>query len=211
VLRGAEWAVFRDGLGLLWATSETAPELPATGVRVFDDLPAPSRVALLAAVGAALRRRTVRPPPRTAVADAAVAAVFETARGALDGEVLEENPAWVWRRQVADAHAAVGGPSPPGLPEDWDREDWGLALDGLRDRVLWDLDFALADLALDASPDAFRPVRAALGIAPGYFTAVAPDPTPDELAAARRTHRRLTRTGHPPPDMPPGPDDGLPF
>ena len=160
---GVEWALVREGLGLLWALVEDAPDDgAATGIGLFDHLPAASRVALLAEVAAVLRLRAVPPPPPSAVADAAVAAVFEIVHGAVHAEALDGPGDGRWRRLVRAAHARVGDPEliPPGTT--WGPDEWDLAIGGLRDRVLEDTDYALADLALDAPPEVIRWVRAAL-------------------------------------------------
>jgi hypothetical protein len=93
--------------------------------------------------------------------------------------------------------------------EDWvptnassrDTAKWELLVDYLAHRILWDdEDFLDGEFFLDLDPDAARRAKAQLGIAEGYYTAVAPDPTDRQLEAVRRTLRELS--GRPDPHEP---------
>jgi hypothetical protein len=86
------------------------------------------------------------------------------------------------------AFGHVGEPSDDVLPsaDSRDTAEWDLLLECLADRILWDCDREMGDEFLDADPDASRAMMAELRIDPDYFTAVAPDPTDEELNAARR-------------------------
>ena len=139
--------------------------------------------------------------------DAAVAAILETIRDGLRAEVQGDDTRNIWRRRVLNAHRQIQ--NDPDVPEPMKWEDWEDAVESLNNRLLWDTDYALADHVLDADPETIRPLRQALAIEDDYFTAIAPDPTPEEVEQARQTLRRVL-----------GPDqvaeiapeeDGLPF
>ena len=80
VLHGAEWNLFREGLGALWDSVEESAVIADnldTGIRVFDRLESGSQLALLALVGKALSDEAIPSPDLTANTEGAVAAIFE--------------------------------------------------------------------------------------------------------------------------------------
>src|SRR3954451_6278838 len=81
ILRGAEWDLFRDGLGMvrdLVEESKSAddPEIGSVGVEAFDQLQPNQKLALLARVGKALKDEGEPMPELTAHTEATVAAVY---------------------------------------------------------------------------------------------------------------------------------------
>jgi hypothetical protein len=72
-----------------------------------------------------------------------------------------------------------------------DRWQWLVEL--LADRVLWDRDFEMVNEMIDAPPERAAAMRAALGITPEYYTAIAPDPTDHQLDALFESLEGLTR------------------
>src|SRR3954466_2470015 len=81
VLRGAEWQLFRDGLGMVCdlveeAKSSDDPEIGSVGVEAFDQLQPNQKLALLARVGKALKDEREPMPELTAHTKATVAAVY---------------------------------------------------------------------------------------------------------------------------------------
>jgi hypothetical protein len=78
-----------------------------------------------------------------------------------------------------------------------DLDEWEVLLGCLADGILWDRDFELGHHVLDAPPDAARAMLSQMRIDPGYFTAIAPDPSARDLDAARCVLAELT--GRPAP------------
>jgi hypothetical protein len=70
ILEGAEWALFREGLSVLWDSVEESfddPELCFTDVQIFDRLEPAQKLAMLEAVGSALCNEDVPCPELTAI------------------------------------------------------------------------------------------------------------------------------------------------
>src|SRR4051794_14261888 len=79
VLRGSEWDLFCEGLGLLRDQVETwldDPDLCMTGVAIFDRLQPASQLAMLALVGQALHDEAEPCPDLTALTEGTLAAVY---------------------------------------------------------------------------------------------------------------------------------------
>ena len=123
-LRGAEWTLFREVLGVLWDQVEMGietdePALFRTRVRAFDRLGPNQKLAMLALVGRALAREEVPPPELTSVSEGTVAAVLallrqevaielDAAASPTDRRAAEtEGIATHWRELVRAAYAEV--------------------------------------------------------------------------------------------------------
>src|SRR6266540_5571336 len=208
VLRGAEWELFRAGLGEVWDLVEDSFDgegFVSSGLAAFDDLQPGQKLALLAQVGQALHDEGVPSPELTAHAEAAIAAVYEHVRQSVEVEIdAQDVPelaqhAFFWRRLILAAcrQGDVAGDEP--LPDEGcdDLSEWALLLDCLTGRIFWDDDYARADHFLDADPETSRVELQRCGIADDYYTALAPDPDEEGLEAARRTLREVT--GRPEP------------
>jgi hypothetical protein len=71
-------------------------------------------------------------------------------------------------------------------------EEWEFLIDDLANRILWDDgDYDAGDAFLDDDPAEARAMMELMGIARGYYTDIAPDPTEEQLEAIRRTLRSL--------------------
>ena len=84
-LKGAERALFREVLGMLWDQVELAIDtgeldLCETGVGSFDRLTPNQKLAMLALIGQAMRSEDVPAPELTSVSEGAVAAVLALLR-----------------------------------------------------------------------------------------------------------------------------------
>ncbi len=204
-LRGAEWHLFREGLSYLGDSVEELIEDPdldpcvcETDVDVFDRLEPPQKLAMLAAVGTALRKEDAPCPKLTSLSEGTFAAVFGAIRRWIEAEIYvqpEDSPpegGKTIRDHVVAAARETGLELK--IPDTTcsDIETWDEILDGLMDRVLWgDRDFELEGLFLDKGPEVASGLRSELGISREYFTAVAPDPGPEEIAAVRECLRSL--------------------
>jgi hypothetical protein len=213
-LRGPEWELFREGLGLLKDQVETTvddPDWCNTGIDVFDRLTEASKLAMLALVGKALHDEAAPCPELTALTEGTFAAVFAAIRGFIEFEIdlanddpTHEEDESSLRSLVLAAFREVNPEWDGSLPapdcEDMDR--WDFVLGEVTDHVLWDRDFEDEALFLDSDPGRNHNVKAILGITANYFTAVAPDPKAAELAAVRESLRMLCQR----PDRPGRPD-----
>lgn len=212
VLDEAEWALFAAGLDLLWDEVERdisdGADDSDTGVGAFDRLTPEQKLALLAAVAAAVRDPAVPCPRHTAANEGAVAAVFAAARGLLADELDGAEPPGGGETTelrgllLAAAGDPDGREDPLPDPAGTDPEPWEWLLEEVEDRVLWDADFEMGDLFLDLPPEHARERLEQAGIDPDYYLSSPPEPGEVGLAAARRTLARLL--GRPEPG-----DDGL--
>jgi hypothetical protein len=70
--------------------------------------------------------------------------------------------------------------------------EWEFVGECLANRILWDDgDHEVGPAFLDADPVVSRSCRDELGIAEDYYTAIAPDPTDEQLDSVRRTLREV--------------------
>ena len=204
-LRGAEWNLFREGLSYLGDHVEELIEDPDldpcicwTNVDIFDRLEPPQKLAMLAAVGTALRKEDAPCPQLTSLSEGTFAAVFGAIRGWIEAEidVQQEGGQTEGGKTIRDLVVAAARETRSGLKIPVttcsDMEAWDEILDDLMDCVLWgDRDFELEGLFLDKDPEVAAGLRSSLAISQEYFTAVAPDPGPQEIASARECLRNL--------------------
>lgn len=160
-----------------------AEEWP-TGVRLFDELSWQQRLALLARVANALFKPDVVAPQLSAVNEATVAAIFAHVSTNLvieldeakDDNLPADYDIYYWRKLVAACQERPSGSEDFYLEVQCaDLGDWEVLLECLGDCILWDADWDLPDLFLDAEPELSRARRRRLGIEKDYFTVPAPD------------------------------------
>jgi hypothetical protein len=92
-LKGAEWALFREALGILWDRLEIGididvPDLCQTGVGSFDRLTPTQKLAMLALIGRAMTTEDLAAPELTSVSEGTVAAVCTLLRDEARSEVV---------------------------------------------------------------------------------------------------------------------------
>jgi hypothetical protein len=208
VLRGAEWVVFRTGLGVLvdlvTEELESGGELPCdTGVEVFDYLRADQKLAMLSLVAWALKDEAVPPPELTALTEGTVAAVYASVRDFLVCEIdaadraESEEDRTGWRSLVLTAVNTFMEPDdwedpPPKVTSD-DVSDWEFLIECLKDRVFWDRDWEMASPFLDVDRYMRWALEGHVSVIPEYYTHLPPEPTQKELADVRRLLHGLTR------------------
>ncbi len=71
-------------------------------------------------------------------------------------------------------------------------DEWHWMLDTIEDRVLRDDDYEPLDGVMDGDPDTAEYIKQTLGIAPDYYSAVAPDPIESDMVRIRNTIKRVT-------------------
>ena len=192
VLTGPESALFRAGLGSLVEQVDVLDHDWDLGVRLFDALSHPQKLALLAEVGSALLDPGVTPPPLTAIREAALAAVYAHIRSEMHVEIdLGQNEfrklvlACLEHEEPLEPHDPLRDP-----PCD-DPHEWDAALDCLTDNLLWDDDFDMESVFVDAPPEASDRLKGQMGISSDYYTGIPPDPTDKELPSIRRRLEEL--------------------
>jgi hypothetical protein len=191
-LDGAEGELFRAGLASLVATLDCCEKhgIPwETGVFVFDTLTPAAKLAILNLVGDALLQRHVPSPMLTAVTEGAAAAVYEHIRLMVEEEV--DTSETMWRERIAAAYVEVGGARRMPVTTIATFERWSLRIECLEERIFWDCDWDHAEAFLDLHPTVANFTRSVTGILDEYYTAIAPDPTPEQLRQIRSSLRRL--------------------
>jgi hypothetical protein len=186
ILTGAEAEVFRHGLASLMYDIEEAEELEMpllTGVSLFDRLQYSQKLTMLEIVGGALLRESIACPMHTAVAEATIAAIFHHLETELDVEIDEHR--YDLRRVIVAACKECGMTDElPGL-RSTGRNRWRSAIESLTDQVLWDCDWQDDSATMEAAPDVAEDVKDIAGITDDYYTALAPDPMPEQLSRIR--------------------------
>lgn len=193
-LAGAEAELIRESIAnmidmLREEADGLADEWPC-GVKLFDELSWQQRLALLARVAGALLKPDAPMPNLSAVNEAAVAAVFAQIHCnliieldiATEPHLPADYDIYYWRRRI------VAYQEPPQSEEEFflheqcvELGEWEVLLDSLADRILWDADWDMPDLFLDAEPKLSRARRRRLGIEKDYFTTPAPDPRDQDV------------------------------
>jgi len=166
-----------------------------SGVQRFDELQRNQQIAVLLGIARALLRDNVPPPPKTAITEATVAAVYQRTVVILFDEIelktnLDRTDPEVAktlvpfsRKLALAAHQESPYSESEDLPEPTctDREAWKILIADLRDELFWDYDWEMEE-PLDGDPERNRAVKNELGIDGDYYVSVAPDPT-DEQAS----------------------------
>jgi hypothetical protein len=168
-----------------------ADEWPC-GVRLFDELSWQQRLALLARVAKALFKPEVPAPELSAVNEATVAAIFAQIQrnivieldNAKDTDLPPDFDICYWRRLIAACQEPLASEDDFFVEvQSADLDDWETLIECLSDGILWDGDWGLPELFLDAAPETSRARRRRLGIERDYFTTPAPDPRDEEVPA----------------------------
>lgn len=176
------------------------------GVKLFDALTIEQKIAMLADVSGSLFDPITPAPKLTAVNEATIAAMFAAVRSEIQVEIDEDGMRAVertdwhpWRRSVLAALREDDGEIMPSddeepLTVDCDDPDrWDCAIEALESGILWDDDWNMEDQFMDADPALSEVLKARLTIDDDYFTSPALDPTPQQLAEAKRKLREIVR------------------
>ncbi|MEM6473038.1 MAG: hypothetical protein AAF802_25985 [Planctomycetota bacterium] len=212
-LGGEEAELVRDSIAAmveeLASCRETEDEPWRYGICLFDDLSWTQQLGLLDQLASYLLMETEQTLELSGINEAGVAAIYRNIAQQIELEIeLEEvsPPEYRcrWRAAtlaafVCNEHAEVleaEGDGPAAFeidPESTVVAEWESIVDCLADRVLWDRDFEMVNEVIDAPPERAAAMRAALGIQPSYYTAIAPDPTEHQIDALFESLDRATR------------------
>lgn len=217
-LVGEEAELVRDSIATmveeLASCRETDDEPWKYGVTLFDELTWQQQLAVLDVLATHLLQTTDAVVELVGINEAAVAAVYQNVLQQIELEI-ELQPVsppefrYRWRQAALDAfrenesEEVVRDELISQLDDDesiFDLEvdcvevdDWRWLIDSLADRVLWDRDFEMVNEMIDAPPERAAAMRAALGITPGYYTAIAPDPQNHQIDALFESLQAITR------------------
>lgn len=217
-LVGEEAELVRDSIATmveeLASCRETDEEPWRYGVMLFDELSWQQQLAVLDRLATNLLQATSATLELVGVNEAAVAAVYQNILQQIELEIELQpvSPAefrYRWRQATLDAYRenetdeivqeemiSQQGDNESIFDLDVDCTDldqWRWLVESLADRVLWDRDFEMVNEMIDAPPERAAAMRAALGITPGYYTAIAPDPQNHQIDALFRSLQELTR------------------
>jgi len=193
-LVGLEGRLFADGLwDLIEDRNLSKWEDYELGIRIFDSLTYPQQIAVLHQVGTALLRSELPCPRLTAVLEGGVAAVFQHLRISVEIETDEPPPYRpTWRQRIARTCRECRVPDVPKVSST-DREAWNSCISSLEDRILWDADYDDGDNFMDSPPELDEAMKGMFGVSADYFTAIPPDPRPEEVPRLREELIALCR------------------
>lgn len=201
-LIGAEAALIRAAaLDLMQSLQEETDDLNGEfpcGVKLFDELSWQQRLALLARVASALLDSNVAPPQLSAVNEATVAALFAHVNRNLaieldyagEEDLPPEYDKHCWRRLIAACQEAPNEEFNLKV-DSTEASDWDDLIQALQDQILWDADWDMPELFMDAAPELSRRRKYRLGILEDYFTAPAPELREAEVPEAFESLERL--------------------
>ena len=123
-------------------------------------------------------------PELTAVMEGTVATVIYNISGMLEEEIENAPNDTSFRALVSQAcRELTEGEDDIDWPADScdDMEEWDFCMEILHDGILWDTDYIGEENYIDLPPEASEALKQCMGVAPEYFSAIAPDPTPAQL------------------------------
>ena len=197
--------VMSAGWGLADSISAEAPQGNVQfGIVLFDRLTGQQQFLMVEKVLTALLEPTIPTPPSTALMDATVAAIYaqlytsveielDDARMDRDESLDEENHFEVRQeilealREPVDSDERMEESPEGGWPTLLcdEIEEWELAIESLRSRILADEDWQMETLAIDLAPDTSKSLKKEMGIQRDYFIDIPPDGSDEEAEAAR--------------------------
>ena len=217
-LVGEEAEMVRDSLATMvqeLASCRETEEPPwEYGITLFDELTWQQQLAVLDLLATNLLQETDETLELSGINEAAVAAVYQNIVQQIELEIELHPVSPVefrcrWRQAALDAYRENEDDDvlrQEILSQDANRSSvfdidaeclevdrWRWLVELLADRVLWDRDFEMVNEMIDAPPERAAAMRAALGITPGYYTAIAPDPTDQQVDALFESLEHLTR------------------
>ncbi len=217
-LVGEEAELVRDSLATmvqeLASCRETEEQPWAYGVTLFDELTWQQQLAVLDLLATNLLQETDETLELSGINEAAVAAVYRNIIQQIELEielhpVSPEEYRCRWRQAALDAFLENEEDDVLLQEERLQEADeesvfdievdslevdrWSWLIEMLADRVLWDRDFEMVNVMIDAPPERAAAMRAALGIHSGYYTAIAPDPTDRQVDSLFESLEQLTR------------------
>lgn len=189
VLRGAE----RDLIGgAAWILTDDIRTLSSSGyslqlgIGLFDRLTWQQQIVLIDRVLSYMLDESIPAPPRTAMLDATIAAIYAQLLARLECEIdMERYP--VEMQHEEEIHPlrqeVLNALLEHDPDQDWpdvgccEQDSWELAVESLQELVLADQDWAMDDLTMDLSPERGQELKQVMGISDDYYIDVPPEAT----------------------------------
>lgn len=159
------------------------------GVKRFDTLSVPEKLGILEYVARCLLVKRVKAPVITAIAEAAIAAIY--AQVILEVEIEIDEGSTDNRRLVRKACVECGLRDDVPNVSSEHLIEWRGCLDRLENRIFWDADWEEDIIEPDDPPEKANAFRELFGLHDDYYVAVAPDPNPQQLLTVRKRLKRL--------------------
>jgi hypothetical protein len=201
VLTAAEWCCLSDAVDWLRDGIESDVDSDSnvtdTGIAIFDRLTAEQKLLILADTVEALVVPEIPCPDHTAVNEGTIAAIFATLRQHIDFEMDMESGTHHRRALLA----ALADDPPEEMPaaDCDDGDEWDLMVEFFTDRVLWDRDFEIEEVA-DLPPEAAAELHEMMRFGGReYFSTAADEPAAGVLENARLKLRKLVKDS---PELP---------
>lgn len=169
----------------------------AIGVPLFDQMTPEQQIVMINRVIGYLFNPSLDPPPRSALLDATIAAIYTHAYGDVCAEIDSARGDDESEQDDTECRQAViqalrdkpieAGEEPQSDfpdPNSDDMEEWEMAIDSLRGCVLPDEDWQMAEFALDLPSDQSAKIKQQLGIDGDYFIDIPPEVTRAEARSA---------------------------
>lgn len=199
ILTDGEAALFRAGLASFIVhlnRPEDVDSLMDIGVSAFDRLTFPEKMAMLEIVARGLLDADVPCPQLSAVSEGALGAVYYHIMAQVELEIDENRRAF--RPLIREACEAMGITEDLPKPNSKRVDAWLDCVEMLMDLIFFDRDWEQENVPLDASPEIAGEFKEYFGIDDDYYSAVAPDPSPQQLERIRSSLQQMTH--RPPPE-----------
>jgi hypothetical protein len=193
-LTGMEAQLIRDTAGELVdaiRAEKDYGEPVELGIPTFDQLSWQQKMVMLLHVLKPLLIEAVPSPPRSALNDATVAAIYAQMETGVESEIYfqqttaqSEEGDTDRRRQIIEAIEEHGSELNWPDPECVVMDEWELAIAEVKSWVLPDEDYQMDGLTLDAPPEKSHELKRIMGISQDYFTTVPPDSTDNQARTA---------------------------
>jgi hypothetical protein len=185
--------------------SASAPEDSVQfGIVLFDRLSWQHQMLMLEKVLSMLVDPSIAAPKSSALLDATVAAIYAQIRTSLEieldhakmdmGDSLADGDHFDVRMELIDAmKEPIDSDEPMDEPPEggWptilcdEIDEWDLAIESLRGRILADEDWQMEAITIDLAPRKSKSLKQNLGIDRDYFIDIPPDGNDDDAEAAR--------------------------
>ncbi|MFO0962139.1 MAG: hypothetical protein U0625_04465 [Phycisphaerales bacterium] len=157
------------------------------GYPAYDRLTFGQRLTVLCEVAAGLLDPSVPPPPLTAANECAIAVLYSHLDVMIE-EVSESSEVSDSRRLIVRACQELGleDAELDRSCRDAEPDSIWRALELLRDRILWDADYADEDLFLDLGPQEAAALHGLARTSGDYYLHIPPDPSEGEIESLIR-------------------------
>ncbi len=189
---GTEAELIGDAAWTLTDDARTLDSLPdglQLGIVLFDQMNSHQQIVQVDRVLALLLDETIPAPPRTALLDATIAALYAQIFARLECEIYSEQTSSAaedddtsHRQLVLQVLLQHDSDRNWPDPECTVTDTWRSAIESLQERVLGDQDFQMDGLTLDLPPERAQELKEVMGISGDYFIDVPPEVSREDAA-----------------------------